>query len=107
MSMIFIGMAVDKQGRNVPMSFDTDEFSNEDYAKYCELSNKIKKLDEFRNNENKRLKGEMIGVYSDELWLQTRMERANLIREYTGGYINYEFVKYEVDYRFCGKEDEI
>ena len=31
--MIFIGMAVDKQGRNVPMSFDTDEFSNEDYAK--------------------------------------------------------------------------
>jgi len=49
----------------------------------------------------------MIGVYSDELWLQTRMERANLIREYTGGYINYDFVKDGVDYRFCGKEDEI
>ena len=37
MSMIFIGMAIDKQGRNIPMHFDTDEFSNEDYAKYCEL----------------------------------------------------------------------
>ncbi len=107
MSLILTGIAVDKQGRDIPMYFDTDDFSNEDYAKYCELSDKIKKLDEIKNNENKRLKGLMIGVYSDELWLQTRMERANLIREYTGGYINYDLTRAEVDYRFCGKEDEI
>ena len=107
MSLIFIGIAIDKQGRGVPMYFDTDEFSNDDYAKYCELSDKINRLDEIKNNENKREKGLMIGAYSDELWLQTRMERASLIRKYADGYIDYNFVKAEVDYRFCGKEDEI
>lgn len=98
MAIIFIGLTTNDRGRTIPMHFDTDYMFQEDYAKYCELSDKIKKLDEIRSDSNKRIKGLALGIYSDELWKQTRIERASLINKYTNSY---------VDYRFCGKEDEI